>query len=535
MAETSGPNAFEIPGWRLGIIIAIFILISYLYVFLVKTLERYLKRKGRQGLVDALHHINTEIMLIGLISLLLVQYEGYLLRICIPCSENDLECKWDCNRDDLYSNVSAIMRELEATNKENITIQEESDKARVEEFCACAIAKENCPAGSEPFYSGTSITQGHYILFYVGVIHLLYTIVVSCVCLLTLQTWKKFEQRARQSEQLTELETKYLPKLSESRGLYWTKTFFFAFTYRVRYPYYAAIRRLFLERLELQEDYNFYSFVEEQAEKSFAEMIEVGFTLWVVLLLWVMVPTVVHLRVWLVALALVLTIFVAIKMQDVVTQITLDAVQTYGHRDYAVVAKKKGISRGLVHLVQEETSDCEVVSDVVIDFAQKHLEPKLDSEAAVNTPSVLKGALEEEQTASLEVAATHESSQAVLSRSTTFSESYKCRDSALLFWFKKPAFTMAVARFCCFTTSTGLAVIVFASTANVMEDIYEDWYISLGVSLASSCIIILLLSMVIIPKYALTTAAGSHAAHSSLKLALKRNEALKLVAHQAAK
>ena len=534
MAEESGPSAFQLPGWRLGIIMAFFIIISYLYIFLIKTLERSLRKRQRHGLVDALHHINTEIMLLGLISLLVVQFEGYLLQICIPCKEDERECKWDCNREDLYSNVSSIIRAFASTKMENILIHKESDKTSIDEFCACAIAKENCPAGKEPFYSGSSIAEGHYLLFYVGIIHLLYTIAVSCICLLTLRTWRKFEEQAKRADRLTDLKVKYLPRLSENRVLYWTKCFLFAFTYRVKYPYYAAIRRLFLERLELQEDYNFYSFVEEQAEKAFAEMLEVGFTLWVVLLLWVMVPTVVHLRVWLVALALLLAVILSIKMQDIITQILLDAVQKYGHSDYAVVATKKNNSRGLVHLAQQEESDSddEDMSDVVIDFGRKFggniksdaLDTKEDTS---NTSTSLKSTSGDEVVQNSPAA--HQSSKAVLSRSRTFSESYKCRDSALLFWFQKPAITMGIARFCCFTTSTGLAVIVFAFTQNLMEHLYEDWYISLSVSLAALLIIMLLLGMVIIPKYALSTAAGSHGAHSSLKLALKRNEALKLI------
>lgn len=332
----SGPNIAVLPGWRIGLLLALFFVIASAYVFGVSWLEAYFKRTGKRGLRSVLVQLNTELLVLGLISLLLVSFEEYFLKICIPCSGSN--CYWGCS----------VPNTTEAGSSQAVEVSESNEEA-VTQSVTCVEVEEVCPAGSEPFWSSAAIIQAHILIFTIAVVHLFYAAFSMTLCIWCIRRWKKYEIQAKDDSEMAPLESRFIPKGTDNVFTHWMKCLVSTFTYRVNYPLYAALRRLFIERLDLERDFDFNSFLVESMEDSFAEILEMTLVLWGVLLFWIMVPFIAYARVWLTGVGLIIVIVVAVKMQDIITELALDAYKKYGNKSFAVLSGR-GVSRGLVKL-----------------------------------------------------------------------------------------------------------------------------------------------------------------------------------------
>lgn len=64
-----GPGITGVDGWRVGLLLTVFILITVAAEWLIDTVEKKLKR--RKGLLASFHALKNELLYLGIISLLL--------------------------------------------------------------------------------------------------------------------------------------------------------------------------------------------------------------------------------------------------------------------------------------------------------------------------------------------------------------------------------------------------------------------------------------------------------------------------------
>ena len=75
MAGDKDPSLTETPDYRIVVLFAAFVAVTYLFERLTKWMNNFLKQRKRRGLLHTIHKLEEELLGLGLISLLLLAFE----------------------------------------------------------------------------------------------------------------------------------------------------------------------------------------------------------------------------------------------------------------------------------------------------------------------------------------------------------------------------------------------------------------------------------------------------------------------------
>ncbi|KAL6967293.1 MLO-like protein 12 [Sarracenia purpurea var. burkii] len=99
MAGGSGGRSLEeTPTWAVAVVCFVLVAISFVIEHIIHLIGKWLKRKHKRALYEALEKMKSELMLLGLISLLLTVGQSPISKICIseslgatwhPCSRSE--------------------------------------------------------------------------------------------------------------------------------------------------------------------------------------------------------------------------------------------------------------------------------------------------------------------------------------------------------------------------------------------------------------------------------------------------------------
>ena len=258
MGGTYAEGFSQTDGWKLGVLFLLFVIISYAFIEFNAKLENYLKEKKLRALRHVLHKLQHEIMLLGFISLSLIALQEPLLKICVSG---------------------------ESSSAEQYT--------------------HDCGEGKKPFWSATTIHQTHIFIFILAVTHVAYISLSMFVCILKLNSWKKWEAG---DHDIVPLNPHINPRVVIDANLFvliW-RAFWAQFRFSVNREVYLSLRRLFVERLGTPDDFHFHDFLVEAMEEDFASIIDTKVFMWVLAALWVTVPRYVFLPGGIAALVIML-------------------------------------------------------------------------------------------------------------------------------------------------------------------------------------------------------------------------------------
>ena len=258
MGGTYSEGFSQTDGWKLGVLFLLFVVISYAFIEFNARLENYLKEKKLRALRHVLHKLQHEIMLLGFISLSLIALQEPLLKICVSG---------------------------ESSSAEQYT--------------------HDCGEGKKPFWSATTIHQTHIFIFILAVTHVAYISLSMFVCILKLNSWKKWEAG---DHDIVPLNPHINPRVVIDANLFvliW-RAFWAQFRFSVNREVYLSLRRLFVERLGTPDDFHFHDFLVEAMEEDFASIIDTKVFMWVLAALWVTVPRYVFLPGGIAALVIML-------------------------------------------------------------------------------------------------------------------------------------------------------------------------------------------------------------------------------------
>ncbi|KAL4419039.1 hypothetical protein ABPG77_011021 [Micractinium sp. CCAP 211/92] len=321
MAQFTGPSIADIPGWRIGLIFLLFCVVAISYQLGSSALDRYLRRNGKRALRHVVRRLQGELLVLGLLSLLLVAFEPYLLQICINCSGS--ACAWDCPAPPYGADASAGAGSGSGRRRRRLLASGAGADL------GCLQAAETCAPGSEPFWSQLAIVQAHLFLFVIAVVHILYACISMLLCLWKLRRWRRYEEAARE-QPLRPLRSRFLPRPGDGALAHLLRCTASMLADSVDADVYAALRRLFIERLDVHPSFNFHEFLTESMEEEFAGIVGVSSVLWCIMLLWIMLPPASYQVVWLPALAVAAGFVVAVKLQSIIICLAEDAYRLYG-------------------------------------------------------------------------------------------------------------------------------------------------------------------------------------------------------------
>ncbi|MCD7461978.1 MLO-like protein 8 [Datura stramonium] len=308
------------PTWAVACVCALIILISIALEKIIHKLGTWFTDRHKKALFEALEKVKAELMILGFISLTLVFSQSYIAGICIPTS------------------VADTMLPCPAGDKDD-KMEEHRRMLLWYERRILAGAKTKCK-GSVSLVSIDALHQIHILIFFLAVLHVIYSAITMWLGKLKIRGWKGWEQETSTHNyefsndpsrfRLTQ-ETSFVRAHTSK---YWTSIpiffyigcFFRQFFRSVNKSDYLTLRNGFISvHLAPGSKFNFQKYIKRSLEDDFKVVVGVSPVLWgsfVVFLLlnvsgW-------HALFWASLIPLIIILAVGTKLQAVLTRMALD-------------------------------------------------------------------------------------------------------------------------------------------------------------------------------------------------------------------
>ncbi|RXI01301.1 hypothetical protein DVH24_001535 [Malus domestica] len=187
-----GRSLEQTPTWAVAVVCFVLVLISILIEYFIHLIAKWLTKRNKKALYEALEKIKAELMLLGFLSLLLTVGQGPISNICIskavgatwhPCSKKH-EVKSDKGEENSSDSDNNAHRRLLSALDSN------GGGRRV----LAAGGYDKCAAKNKvPFVSFYGVHQLHILIFVLAVFHVLYCITTLVLGRAKMRRWKIWE------------------------------------------------------------------------------------------------------------------------------------------------------------------------------------------------------------------------------------------------------------------------------------------------------------------------------------------------------
>ncbi|ESW15686.1 hypothetical protein PHAVU_007G093600 [Phaseolus vulgaris] len=297
------------PTWVVAAVCFVMLAISIIIEHVIEELGKWLKKKHKKALHEALEKIKGELMLLGFLSFLLVVFEDRIVSICIPES---VASTWNpC--DPSYVSKGA--------------------EGYVEK---CAKKKE----GTVAFMSKYGLHQLHIFVFVLAIFHILQCIMTLTLGRTKISIWRKWEDETKGLEHQfshdperfrfardTTFGRRHLNSWSKSPTLLWIVSFCRQFYGSLNKADYMALRHGFVVAHltpASEPKFDFQNYITRTLDEDFAVVVGISPTIWffaVVILLtnthgW-------YSYFWVPFIPLIIILLVGTKLQMIITDMAL--------------------------------------------------------------------------------------------------------------------------------------------------------------------------------------------------------------------
>ncbi|KAK4439991.1 MLO-like protein 12 [Sesamum alatum] len=307
MADESGGESATLettPTWAVATVCFILIAVSILIEHGLHLLAKYLGKKRRKYLLQALNKIKSDLMLLGFISLLLTVLEKSIASICIPegAAESFLPCK-------------------------SLTSDEE-DESKCQE------------QGKASLMSRLAVQQLQMLIFFLAFFHVLSSFLTFSLATAKMKRWEHWEAETRTLEyqfsndprrfqfiHQTSFGKRHLKFWSERRLLRLPVNFlrqFFGSVYKVDY---LTLRHGFITAHFAEgSNFDFQKYLKRAFEKDFEVVVGMRLWIWIFSVLFIFFNAYVfHNYAWLPFIPFLMLLVVGTKLQSIITKMCLDS------------------------------------------------------------------------------------------------------------------------------------------------------------------------------------------------------------------
>ncbi|KAF8396600.1 hypothetical protein HHK36_018239 [Tetracentron sinense] len=266
-----GRSLEETPTWAVAVVCFVLVAISIIIEHIIHLIGRWLKKKHKRALYEALEKIKSELMLMGFLSLLLTVGQGPISDICISES---LGATWHpCDKK--QETESHENEESDSNDNGRRRLLMFSNSGGSSRRILAAAGSDKCAAkGKVPFVSADGIHQLHIFIFVLAVFHVLYCIMtMEFLCELQMRSWKRWEKETRTIEyqfshdperfrfaRETSFGRRHLNFWSNSPVLLWIACFFRQFFRSVTKVDYMTLRHGFIIAHLAPQSHNKFDF-----------------------------------------------------------------------------------------------------------------------------------------------------------------------------------------------------------------------------------------------------------------------------------
>ncbi|XP_078432609.1 MLO-like protein 12 [Wolffia australiana] len=332
MAGGGGGRSLEdTPTWAVAIVCLALVVISIFIEYLINLVGKWLIRRQKTALHEALEKVKSELMLLGFISLLLTVGQGPISDICISKSVGDTwhpcpKSKQAVASNGIKSDVAARRGLLE--QEQNSTITRRVLAGGGYDKCA--------PKNMVPLVSTDGIHQLHIFIFVLAVFHILYCISTLALGRLKMRKWKAWEQEAHTMEyqfthdperyrfaRETSFGRRHLSFWSRSPVLVWIVCFFRQFFTSVTKADFMTLRHGFIMAHlapTSSTKFNFQNYIKRCLEEDFKIVVGISPLIWFSAVVFLLFNT--HgwySYFWLPFIPLIVILLIGAKLQMIIT------------------------------------------------------------------------------------------------------------------------------------------------------------------------------------------------------------------------
>ncbi|KAK5826539.1 hypothetical protein PVK06_021463 [Gossypium arboreum] len=297
----------ETPTWAVAVVCLFIVVVSIFIEHGIHMLGKWLKKKNKPALYEALDKVKIELMLMGFISFLLTVFKDHIADICISKSVADTWHPCDKNSKAKYP-------------------PKETDKCREK--------------GKVAFVSSYGIHQLHIFIFVLAIFHILYCIITYVLGSYKMKTWKTWENETKTVEYQyyndperfrfardTSFGRRHLNFWSTSTLSVWIVCFFRQFYGSVTKVDYLTLRHGFIMAHlspERETKFDFQKYIERSLEDDFKVVVGISPIIWFIAVLFLLAYT--HgwrSYLWLPFIPLIIILMVGTKLQVIITKMGL--------------------------------------------------------------------------------------------------------------------------------------------------------------------------------------------------------------------
>ncbi|KAK2983441.1 hypothetical protein RJ640_025054 [Escallonia rubra] len=302
MSSKGGDRSLEeTPTWAVAVVCFVLVAVSIVIEQVIHITGKWLKRRNKNALIEALEKIKAELMLLGFISLLLTVGQGPISDICVskaigntwlPCNKKQEASipKEDEEEDD--GNGRRRLLSLLGSNG----VGGHRRVLAAASYDECGEAWPNFLFGKVPFVSFYGIHQLHIFIFVLAVFHVLYCITTLALGRVKMRKWKAWEMETRTTEyqfshdperfrfaRETSFGRRHLSFWSHSPILLWLGCFLRQFVRSVPKVDYMTLRHGFITAhlaRQSQINFNFRKYIKRSLEEDFKVVVGISPPIW---------------------------------------------------------------------------------------------------------------------------------------------------------------------------------------------------------------------------------------------------------------
>lgn len=339
MATGYARSLEQTPTWAVAVVCFVLVFISILIEYVIHFTGKWLKKKRKLSLYEALQKIKAELMLVGFISLMLTVGRVPISKICIPKSIGDTwhPCKNKKQEKDMNTKYK-LQLAGENTRRGHLNNYDlySSSTRRI-----LAAGSDHCsPQGKVPLVSAYGIHQLHIFIFVLAIVHVIYSILTLTLARAKMRRWKAWERETTTIEyeythdperfrfaRNTSFGRRHLSSWSKSPVLLWVVCFFRQFFRSVLKIDYMTLRHGFImAHLAPQgtSKFDFQKYIKRSLEDDFKVIVGISPVIWFFGILFLMANT--HgwySYLWLPFIPLIIILLVGVKLQVIITKMGL--------------------------------------------------------------------------------------------------------------------------------------------------------------------------------------------------------------------
>ncbi|KAI3750698.1 hypothetical protein L2E82_21447 [Cichorium intybus] len=321
-----GRGLDETATWSVALVCTIILFISIGIEKVLHHIGHHLKHRNKQGLLEALDKVKTELMILGFISLLMTFCQNKIASVCISkiLTKDFLPCE----------------RRPEGKGPDDDDDEEAEDARRrllmydTHRMLGGGEPVE-CRPGFEQLITVDGLHQLHIFIFFLAIFHVFYSALTMLCGRAKIREWKHWEKEILASSSHDPSKFKLTKESSFVKGhatktgnsfLFYMTCFFRQFFTTVGKSDYLAMRHGFISvHLAPGSVFNFQKYIKRSLEDDFKVLVGVGPLLWTVAVLYLFANVEgTHAMIWLSLFPVVIILVVGTKLHAIIARMAIE-------------------------------------------------------------------------------------------------------------------------------------------------------------------------------------------------------------------